>query len=89
MDKQLGTVCEKLETMNSRMTVLEARQKHLEEEIQSSPSCSSSNNSTPASGQQRKRLTPVALQVFYHLVQTSIVRFPLSLEQNTRIEQLV
>lgn len=64
MDKHLSVVCEKLETINSRMTVLETRQKTLEEEIQSSASCSSSNHSTPQNGRQRKRLTPVALQVF-------------------------
>ena len=63
MDKQLSTMCEKLETIDSRMIVLETRQKNLEEEIRSGTSCSSSANSTPASGRQRKRITPLALQV--------------------------
>ena len=56
-------MCEKLETIDSRMIVLETSQKNLEEEIRSGTSCSSSANSTPASGRQRKRITPLALQV--------------------------
>ena len=63
VDKQLNTVCDKLETINSRMTVLETRQKSLEDEVRSSTS--SSTNSTPQSGRRRKRLTPVALQVYF------------------------
>lgn len=63
MDKQLSSVCKKLETIDSRMVVLEARQKNLEDDIRSSTSCSSSANSTPATGRQRKRITPLALQV--------------------------
>jgi len=63
MDKQLSSVCEKLETIDSRMVVLEVRQKNLEEEIRSSASCSSSTNTTLGPSRQRKRLTPLALQV--------------------------
>ena len=59
MDRKFSSVCEKLETIDSRMVVLETRQK-----MRSSPSCSSSTNSTPASGRQRKRVTPLALQVW-------------------------
>lgn len=64
MDRQFSSVSEKLETIDSRMVVLETRQKNLEEEMRSSPSCSSSNNSTPLLGRQRKRVTPLALQVW-------------------------
>ena len=45
------------------MIVLATRQKNLEVEIRSGTSCSSSANSTPVSGQQRKQITPLALQV--------------------------
>ena len=59
-----SSVCEKLETIDSRMVVLETRQKNFAEEMRSSPSCSSSTNSTPASGRQRKRVTLLALKVW-------------------------
>ena len=64
MDRKFSSVCEKLETIDSRMVVLETRQKNFDEEMRSSPSCSSSTNSTPASGRQRKLVTPLALQVW-------------------------
>ena len=44
MDKQLNSMCEKLDTIDSRMVVLEARQKNLEDDIRSTASCSSSAN---------------------------------------------
>ena len=82
VDKQLSTVCEKLD---SRMTILETRQKGLEDEIRSSTS--SSTNSTPQSGRQRKRLISVALQVFFS-IEIHTIKFSI-LGQNTKIKQVV
>lgn len=63
LDSKLSNLCEKVDNMTSRMQLLEKRQEALEEEIRlSSPSVSSSPVTTPGSGNRRRR-TPVALQV--------------------------
>lgn len=71
VETQFTGVCDRLESMNSRMSELEKRQKVLEDGIQSS-SLSSSANSTPKvapAGAKRNHITPPALQVI-HMVDT-------------------
>lgn len=65
MDKQLSSVCNKLESIDRRMDLLESRQKTLEE-VRSSASCSSSANCSPvATLPKRKRAIPLTLQVCF------------------------
>lgn len=66
MDKQLSSVCNKLEYIDTRMVLLESRQKTLEEEVRSSASCSSSANCSPVAPlPKRKRAIPLTLQVCF------------------------
>ena len=61
MDTQLTNVCTKLDSINSRMDLLETQQKTLEEEIRFSTSSNTSISSSVSGN--RKRATPAALQV--------------------------
>ena len=61
MDTQLANVCTKLDTINSRMDLLETRQKALEEETRFSTS--SNTSVSPSVSGNRNRVTPAALQV--------------------------
>ena len=64
LDSKLQTVCDKLSDIDSRITVIETRQKTLEEEVrQSVSSRSSAASPTSECDNRRKRVTPVVLQV--------------------------
>ena len=65
LEKQIGLVCSKLESIDSRMDLLETRQKSLEEEIKANHSISSESTCSPgaSTGSRRQRVTPTAMQV--------------------------
>ena len=74
MDEQLTNVCGKLDSIGSRMDLLETRQKTLEEEIRTTASASSSSSS-PATTctlrdnmYKRHHITPPVMQVLLHVL---------------------
>lgn len=62
-------MCEKLENIDDRMLSIESQHKDLEEEVRQINSSGDSGPplSAERSGQKRKHLTPIALQVCVYL----------------------
>lgn len=92
LDSKLRTVCDKLSDIDSRITIIETRQKSLEEEVhQSISSCSSTASPASECDKRRKRVTPIVFQAnTYSIVASNYARFTvISAESYTYHLQLI